>query len=73
MMCFFLLTIIVSSDGLRESQVTTRFFDVNDMYSESYREPSDEYYNGEPPYDDMDKSPVSFVFLNKIIIFGFIT
>lgn len=43
------------------------------MYSESYREPSDEYYNGEPPYDDMDKSPVSFVFLNKIIIFGFIT
>jgi hypothetical protein len=48
------------SDGLRESNVTTKYFDVNDMYSENYPEYSDEYSDNEQSFNRMDKSPVNF-------------
>ncbi len=46
-----------SSDGLRESHVTTKYFDVNDMYSENY---SDEYSDNDQSVIQMDRSPVRF-------------
>ncbi len=50
------------SDGLRESHVTTKYFDVNDMYSESY--PA-EYSDDDQSLSRMDKSPVRLIFFSK--------
>jgi hypothetical protein len=53
--------IIFLRDGLRESNVTTKYFDVNDMYSENYPE----YSDNEESFNRTDKSPVSLFFVSK--------
>ncbi|CAF2904300.1 unnamed protein product [Rotaria sp. Silwood2] len=49
--------IAVTTDGLRESHVTTKYIDVNDMYSENYPQNPDEYLENEQTFYQMDKSP----------------
>ncbi|CAM2705420.1 unnamed protein product [Rotaria socialis] len=49
--------VAVTTDGLRESHVTTKYFDVNDMYSESYVEQPDENIYVEHSFVEMDRSP----------------
>lgn len=51
--------ISIFSDGLRESHVTTKYFDVNDMYTENYPEYSDEYSDQEQTFNRQDKTPVN--------------
>ncbi|CAF0825966.1 unnamed protein product [Adineta steineri] len=46
--------IAVTTDGLRESSITTKYFDVNDMYSEPY---PDEYADQEQSFHQIEKSP----------------
>lgn len=46
-------------DGLRESHVTTKYFDVNDMYTEDY---SDGYSDNDQSFSRMNKSPVRLEF-----------
>jgi len=63
--------IIFLRDGLRESNVTTKYFDVNDMYSENY---PNEYSDNEESLNRTDKSPVSlFYSLNKITNYPYVS
>ncbi|CAF0755465.1 unnamed protein product [Rotaria sordida] len=58
--------ITVTTDGLRESHVTTKYFDVNDMYSENkHQEYPDEYLANDQSFNQMDKSPERSPPLNK--------
>ncbi|CAF2047091.1 unnamed protein product [Rotaria magnacalcarata] len=49
--------VTVTTDGLRESHVTTKYFDVNDTYSESYVEQPVENIYVEHSFVEMDRSP----------------
>ncbi|CAF0830960.1 unnamed protein product [Adineta ricciae] len=53
--------IAVTTDGLRESNITTKYFDVNDMYSEAYQEDTE---NNES-FDQANLSPERTPPLNK--------
>ena len=56
------------SDGLRESNVTTKYFDVNDIYAENNNEYPDGYSDNERSF-----SPVKNIFLRKLINYLYIT
>ena len=47
--CFFF-----SSDGLRESNIMTKYFDVNDMYADNYPEYLDDYSDPEQSFDRLE-------------------
>ena len=50
------------SDGLRESHVTTKYFDVNDNYSENYSEPLEEYSEIDQTIEILEPVPFFFDF-----------
>ena len=45
---------LFSSDGIRESNVTTKYFDVNDMYTDNYPEYLDGYSDPEQSFDRLE-------------------
>lgn len=44
----------LSSDGLRESNIMTKYFDVNDMYADNYPEYLDDYSDPEQSFDRLE-------------------
>jgi hypothetical protein len=55
-------------NGLRESNVTTKYIDVNDMYSENCEDSHDEHSDNEQSFNRNDQSVVSFTIQNEGLI-----